>query len=206
MEAATTPPEGAEETTETAETTEDQRVPYERFDKVNKSAKEAKQQAAQLQKELNDLRSQLEEKESASLPELERERKQREKLEKQLQEAEKEREQAIQQATNVQRENWVAAAAAALNFHEPDDASRFVDLSEVETKADAERAVKDVAKRKKHLVKDEDTKLPGQVLKNGERSKDDTPRGAIDHSAEAESVAAELREFLKNRSSGFRQT
>jgi chromosome segregation ATPase len=201
MEAATTPPEATEETTETVE---DQRVPYERFDKVNKAAKEAKAQAAQFQKELDELRSQLEEKESASLPELERERKQREKLEARLAEAEKEREQALLQATNVQRENWVAAAAATLNFHEPDDASRFVDLSEIESKADAERAVKDVAKRKKHLVKDEDTQLPGRVLKDGQRSSAERPAtGAIDTSAEAEAVGAALKDFLKNRSTGF---
>jgi formate-dependent nitrite reductase cytochrome c552 subunit len=200
---ASTAPEATEETTET-ETTEDQRVPYERFDKVNKSAKEAKQQAAALQKQLDELRSQMEEKESASLPELERERKAREKLEARLAEAEKEREQALQQATNVQRENWVAAAAASLNFHEPDDASRFVDLSDIESKADAERAVKDVAKRKKHLVKDEDTKLPGRVLKDGQRSDADRPStGAIDSSAEAEAVGAALQDFLKNRSTGF---
>ena len=203
MEAATTPPEATETETETKPPEEDQRVPYERFQKANTQAKEAKAEAAQTRRELEELRAKLEEKESAGLPELERERKAREKLEKQLQEAEAEREKALQQATNVQRENWVAAAAAQLNFHEPDDASRFVDLSEIETKADAERAVKDVAKRKKHLVKDEDTKLPGQVLKNGERSKDDTPRSAIDASAEAEEVGAALKQFLANRNTGF---
>ena len=203
MEAATTPAEGTEPNAETKPPEEDQRVPYERFQKANTQAKEAKAEAAQARKELDELRSLLEEKESAGLPELERERKAREKLEKQLQEAEAEREKALQQATNVQRENWVAAAAAALNFHEPDDASRFVDLSEIETKADAERAVKDVAKRKKHLVKDEDTKLPGQVLKNGQRSSE-TPRSAIDASAEAEQVGAARQDFVKNRTTGFR--
>ena len=181
--------------------TEEQHVPYERFSKVNSKAKEAAQRAAKLEQELNDLRTQLEEREQAGLPELERMKREQEKLAKRAEEAEKRAQEFEQQATNVRREQWVQAAAAALNFHEPDDASRFVDLSDIESREDAERAVKAIAKAKKHLVKSEDTKLPGKVLDKGQATDPQRPRGGINPDEEAETIGTALQDFLKYRQS-----
>jgi DNA repair ATPase RecN len=161
------------ETTETGKepesTTEDQHVPYERFKKANTQAKEAKDHAAKLERDLDDLRARLEERETAGLPELERERKRAEQLEKRAADAEKRADAAETTAQNSKRERWITSAASALNFIDPDDAARFVDLADVESAEDAERAVKRVAKAKKHLVKSEDPALPGQLLKDGQR-------------------------------------
>ena len=58
--------------------------------------------------------------------------------------------------------------AAAKDFADPSDAVAFVDLDAIEDDKDAERAVKALAKAKKHLLKAEEPKLPGQVLKDGQ--------------------------------------
>lgn len=194
-------PQDAPETTQDTTTTDDQRVPYERFQKANSKAKEAAERASKLEQDLAELRSQFEEREQAGLPELERLKQEREKLAKRLEDAEKRAQEKEVEATNVRREQWVSAAAATLGFHDPDDASRYVSLGDIESREDAERAVKAIAKSKKHLVKDEDTKLPGKVLDNGRKADPDRPNGGIDPEAEASIVANALNEFRKGRES-----
>jgi hypothetical protein len=193
------PPEGEQPKDDGKQ--EEQRVPYERFQQVNQQAKDAKEKAAKLESDLADIRSQMEEREQQGLPELDQLRKRLEKAEQRAEQAEQEREKALGEAANVRRERWVTAAAAAQNFIDPDDAVRYVDLSEVESIEDAERAVKRVAKQKQHLIRDEEPKLPGRVLRDGQREKQDRPRGGIDREAEAEQVGQALQQFLKSRSS-----
>lgn len=199
MEAATTPDTPDTDAEQTTPPEEEQRVPYERFQQANTKAKEAAQKAAKLEKTIADLQSQMEEREAAGLPELDQLKKRLEQAEKRAEEADKRASEMESQATNVRREQWVTAAASALNFHEPEDASRFVNLGEIESREDAERAVKAIAKAKKHLVRDEDKPLPGKVLNDGRKaSAADAPPSAIDPNAEAESLRAALAQFRNN--------
>ena len=196
-EATTTAAETDETGTTTVTETEEQRVPYERFQQANKKAKEAADQAKQLQKQMDDLKAQLSEREQAGLPELDQLKKRVEAAEKRADQAEAKAGEFEQQATNTRRERWVAAAAASQNFIDPDDASRFVDLADIESAEDAERAVKRIAKAKKHLVKPDEPVIPGRVLQNGQQTPatPGKPGSNIDLSAEAQALSAALRQF-----------
>ena len=152
-------------TTTTTTVEEDQRVPYERFDKVNKKAKEAAERATALEKQMADLKAQLDERESAGLPELEQTRKRLEQAEKRAAAAEKAAEERDHAVKLSRAERLVISAAK--DFQDPEDATRFVGLADIEDADQAERAVKRIAKAKPHLLKAEDAKIPGKVLKDG---------------------------------------
>lgn len=148
--------------------TDDQRVPYERFQQANAKAKEAAEKASSLEQQLNDFKAQLQEREEAGLPELERERKRAEALEKRIADAETRAEAAERSVQTSKREQWIAAAAAAQNFVNPSRAARLIDnLDNIEDAEQAERAVKRLAKSDGYLVKAESTPLPGRVLQDG---------------------------------------
>lgn len=169
----------AEETTDTAEAAEDQRVPYERFQKANTQAKEAKAKAAQLEKDFAALKAQMEERETAGLPELERERKRAEQLEKRAAEAEAKAAEADGKFARSQKERWVTAAAK--DFADPADAVAFLNLDEIEDERDAERAVKRLAGQKRHLLKADEPVLPGRVLQGGKAKagEDEDPKAGL---------------------------
>lgn len=173
-------------------------VPKERYISLSKNKKAAEDRAKALEKDMADLRAQMDERETAGLPELERERKRAEQLEKRIADAEKRAEQAELSVQRSQRERWITAAAAAQNFADPSDAAAFVNLDDIEDEKDAERAVRKLASGKKHLLKAEEPQLPGRVLQNGQvpLSK---PGGGIDPNAEAEMLAGSLQDFLKKR-------
>lgn len=175
-EATTTAPDEGAATTATPEVDVEKQAFLERLNKESAKRKDA-------EKRLAELEARLQEKETEGLPELERERKQREQLEKRLQDAEKAREASEQAIRTARAERWVTAAAK--DFTDPDDATRFVDLDGIESMEDAERAVKALAKRKQHLLKREETKLPGRVLENGRREQTDRKGGVDDADAEA---------------------
>jgi len=190
-EEATTPnPEAPEAEEEKAE----QHVPYERFKQANTKAKEAAEKAAKLEKDLAALRTQMEERDQAGLPELERERKRVEQMEQRLRDAEKRAEAAEAQTQRTRKENWVRSAAQNLNFHDPGDAVVNVsadDLDSIDSAEDAERVVKRIARAKKHLIKTEGPNPEiGRVLENGREARPDkkqqTPR--INPQEEAESL------------------
>jgi len=185
-----------EETTTTSVTEADEnRIPYERFEKVNKQAKDAKAAAVAAEKRLVELTQRLEEREAAGMPELEQLKKRLEQTEKRAQEAEKSAEEKEQQVAQSRAERLVVSAAK--NFVDADDAVRFVDLSEIETVEDAERAVKRVAKAKPHLLKGPDKPLPGRVLENGRAVAPTVPGGGmLDREAEANVIADGLKPFL----------
>src|SRR4051812_3430211 len=105
MEAATTPPETPE--VEAEKTEDEQHVPYERFKQANTKAKEAAQKAAALEKSVADLQAQIEERESAGLPELEQLRKRLEQAEKRADQAEQAKQAADTQIARGQKERWV---------------------------------------------------------------------------------------------------
>jgi chromosome segregation ATPase len=122
---------------------EDRRVPYSRFEEVNRRAKQA-------QDELDELRTRLTEFEDRDKSETERERAARERAERQVQEL-------SQTVTGLQKGSWVRSAAAELNFHDPEDAVTYLTdrMASFEDERDAKREVRALAKRKAHLVREE---------------------------------------------------
>jgi hypothetical protein len=86
--------------------------------------------------------------------------------------------------------------AAAKDFVDADDAVRNVDLADIESADDAERAVKRVAKAKPHLLKGDEKPLPGRVLQDGQRTQGDRqqPNRRVE---EARGLADELKKHLK---------
>jgi hypothetical protein len=175
---------------------DDQRVPYERFQQANKKAKESADRAKELEQQIADLQASMEERETAGLPDLERERKARETAEKRLADAEKRAQDADRSLARSQRERWVTAAAK--EFADPSDASAFVDLDDIEDERDAERAVKDLAKNKPHLLKaPEVPKLPGKILEDGQHVTKAPAVAALEEDTQI--VQEGLKAFLASR-------
>lgn len=199
MSEETTTPEG-EATTPTPEQKHEETVAYERFQKVNQKAKAEAERAKTLERELSDIRAQLEERESAGLPELERMKKEMERIQKRAEEAEAKATEADSMLARSQKERWVTAAAASQNFADPSDASAFLKLDDIEDERDAERAVKRLAGQKKHLLKSEEPQIPGRVLQNGQATST-TKTGGINPTEEAQMLADNLKSFLKKRES-----
>lgn len=163
-----TPEETPEETPET--------VPADRFREVAKHKKAAEERAKTAEREAAELRAQMEDREQAGLPELDKLRKQLEQATQRAQEAETRAQEHERAVSNLRKEGWVTAVARELNFHDPEDAlnPRYVNLDEVETREDAERVLKKVARSKKHLIKPDEPERPeiGRVLRNG---REETP-------------------------------
>lgn len=161
------------------EPAKEQTVPYDRFAAVNEQAKEAK--AAQ--KKLEDRLQELEDKDKS---ELEQERGKRERLEAELQTA-------GERLVSLERGGWVRDAAVAANFVDPSDAVVHANLGEIESEADAKKAVKKIADEKKHLVKAEPEPTPqiGRVLANGQQVDTTAPSP---QAAENEKFLQELKD------------
>lgn len=185
--------------TETVETTEeaveDRRVPYERFEQVNKKAKAEAEARKKIEKDLSDLRSQMEEREHAGLPELEQLKKRLEQAEKRAEENERKAQESDAKLARSAKERWITAAAQAQNFADPSDAAAFVDLDSIEDEKDAERAVKRLAGQKKHLLKAEEPALPGRVLQNGQSVEKTEAKNGGHLLAEAQALAEGLKQF-----------
>ena len=207
-EAPTTP-----ETTTAAETVAEaveETVPASRFAEVAKHKKAADAKVKDLERQMRELQASLEDREHAGLPELERERKAREKLEQQLAQERQERESFQQEAARVRAESWVARAAADV-FADPEDAILRINASEIETPDDAERAVKQLAKNPKYkrLLKQEEPQLPGQRIGGGApvaqqqrvpgASAAGSALGLVNTEEEAQAVAQALEQFRKTR-------
>jgi hypothetical protein len=185
-----TPPEGG--TPDPPEQT----VPYSRFEQVNKRAKEADASRKALEKTVAELQRAMEERESAGLPELDRLKKDMEKAQQRAEQAEARAEAADKAVARSARERMVQAAALAQNFADPSDASAFVNLDDIEEEKDAERAVKDLAKRKKHLLKAPEPTMPGRVLANGQPVTTDSNGRKNPAVAEAEMLSDALKQFV----------
>lgn len=170
-----------------------------RLKKEGSKRKEAEARATELEKRLADLEAAAQERENAGLPELERERKARERVEAQLADAAKRAEAAEQTVQRAQKERLVLAAAQAANFADPSDASAFLNLDEIEDERDAERAVKSLAKRKGHLLKSDGPVLPGKVLDGGSTTTANGKTRVDPRERDAETVRDSLMDFLKSR-------
>lgn len=167
----------------------------ERLNKESGKRKEAEQRAKQAEQDMAGLRAQMEEREQQGLPELDQLKKRLEQAEKRAEDAEKAKQDADIRLVRGQKERWVTGAAQEQNFADPTDASAFVNLDEIEDEKDAERAVKRLASQKKHLLKGEEKVLPGKVLADGRKA---APASAVNQPAEAEGLAAALKQFTNN--------
>jgi hypothetical protein len=169
------------------------RVPYARFEEVVK----ARQKAEERLKEIED---RLTEHEDRNKTETERERAARERAEQRAVELEN-------QVTGLQKGSWVRAAAASLDFHDPEDAVAFLRdrLAGFEDESDAKRAVRNLAKDRAHLVKaKEEEKRPnlttvfqGQqaAQQNGQPQLTPAQRAAQQEVEFAQGLAGELGRF-----------
>ncbi len=197
-ETTTTTTEETETTTTAEEAKHEETVPFDRFQQVNRKAKEAADGRKAAESEAAKLRQQLEDRESAGLPEVEQMKKRLEAAEKRAEENERKANEAEASVARASKDRWVTAAAQAQNFADPTDASAFLNLDDIEDEKDAERAVKRLATAKKHLVKAEGPTLPGRVLENGkpvardQAAQIDQRQAAIDQ--EAESLMEGLRQ------------
>lgn len=137
----------AEDTTIT--TTEDppeRTVPYSRFKEVNdRLADERKARTA-----LEERMSQLEDRDKTDV---ERLTKELEKREKRIAEAEQRAADLEAKSMRDAKASLVANAAAKANFHDPSLAAQLLDLEGIEDAAQAERAVKALARERGYLVK-----------------------------------------------------
>jgi len=207
MSDTTAPVEGADATTvdtdgEAKRPDVEKQAFLDRLNKESEKRKAADARASKLEQDLAEIRAAMEERENQGLPELDRERKAREQLEKRLEEAEKRAAASEQAVARTQREQWVAQAASQLNFANPARAARLIDdLDSIEDADQAERAVKRLAKSDPYLVKPADSGQPkiGRVLENGQQV---TPgqakrRGRIDPEAEAQTIADGLKQFTQ---------
>jgi hypothetical protein len=122
---------------------DDKPIPYSRFEEVNKRAKKAEQ-------ELQELRDRILDFEDRDKSEAERDKARAERAERELS-------QMMQKVTGLEKGSWVRSAAAELNFHDPEDAVSHLmqNLAGFEDQRDAKRAVQQLARSKKHLVRDE---------------------------------------------------
>jgi hypothetical protein len=69
----------------------------------------------------------------------------------------------------VERQTWIRDAAREAKFDDPADAVAFIDVSDVSDFEDALDQVKQLAKRKPRLLRQESTPQIGQVVKDGRR-------------------------------------
>ncbi len=132
-EAATAEVEGPAEEKKTEET-----VPYDRFQQANKKARDAADRAKALEKDVADLKTQVQEREQAGLPELDRLKKDIERLSKRAEEAEAKAAEADTKLARSAKERWVIAAAK--DFADPSDAAVFVNLDEIEDERERQAA------------------------------------------------------------------
>lgn len=100
--------------------------------------------------EADELRARLDELESRDMSEAERAKKRAEQAETLLQ-------QMQNKVTTLEKGAWVRSAAAEMNFHDPEDAFSLLQgqLAGFEDPREAKRAVQQIAKSKKHLIREE---------------------------------------------------
>lgn len=135
-------------------------VPYARFKEVNDRLAEERKARSELENRIASL-------EDADKPHLERLTKDLERAAKRAEEAEKRAQEVEAARQRDQKAAWLTSAAAKHNFHDPDIAARMVNLDEIEDAKTAERYVKDLAKEKAFLVKEEPKQSPLQRVATG---------------------------------------
>lgn len=150
---------------------------------------------AGLQKRVNKLYAQLQEEKKARAeaesraeeiadrdkPDLERLTKQVEKLQQERDQARSDSERIQQEAQITERRSIVSDAAAKLGFRNPGDAALFVNLAEIEDAGAAERALKTVAKERDYLLTPKQAEPAGldRVLTGDQNRAADSKQGEV---------------------------
>lgn len=174
--------------TATAEPPAERTVPYDRFKAVNDKLAEANRRAEEAAQRAQEL-------EDRDKSELEQARSKIEKLEAKNAELSGEVETLGGKLVNNERSAWVKDAAAQAKFIDPTDALGRVDLSSIEDRDAAKKAVAEVAKEAKHLIAAEGPTPPqiGRVLENGQPVQPTQPQDPNAPSPEDVAFLAELK-------------
>ena len=145
----------AEPETTTTEETHEKVVAYSRFKEINDKLLAEREKRSELEGRMQ----QLEDRDKTDVERLTKELERAQKAsETHAKELEAERSARVQS----ERASWLAAAAAKANFHNPEVASKMVDLASIEDATAAEKAVKGLAKDNDWLVRTEPKQAPLQ--------------------------------------------
>ena len=117
----------------------EQRVPLDRFQTVTSENKELREKVAAYEQEKA-------ERERAAMSELER-------AQAEAADEKKKREEAESKALQLERGGYLRSAAAAAGFADPEDAVALIGLDKITDLLEAQKAVKDLAEKKPHLIK-----------------------------------------------------
>jgi predicted RNase H-like nuclease (RuvC/YqgF family) len=139
-------------TTTTDERPHERVVSYDRFKELNDKLTKERAQRSELEARMQQL-------EDRDKTDVERLTKELERAQKASEAASKDLEAEREARVSAERASWLQAAAAKANFHNPDVASKMVDLGAIEDSAAADKAVKGLAKDNAWLVK-QDAKQP----------------------------------------------
>jgi len=116
----------------------EQRVPLDRFQTVTSENKELREKVAAYEQEKA-------ERERAAMSELER-------AQAEAADEKKKREEAESKALQLERGGYLRSAAAAAGFADPEDAVALIGLDKITDLLEAQKAVKDLAEKKPHLI------------------------------------------------------
>lgn len=170
----------ADETTTTDDTTEEtsrqsDRVPYARYQAANEKLAAEKQRAA----ELEDRLEALEQRDKTDTERLTREL---EKANKRLADAEARAVELESARERASKASLIASAAAKAKFHNPELASRLVDLDDIEDAHAAEAAIKQIAKDNPYLLQRDDDQTRQRLKRvgvDGQVVEEDAQKGLI---------------------------
>lgn len=171
-------------------------VSAERLKAMSKHKRAADEKARTLEQQVRDLQDQLDA-QANGLSETEQIKTRLKRAEERAAAAEQAKTDAEQRVLRADKQRWIASAASSQNFADPSDASAFLDLDEIETEKDAERAIKRLASQKKYLVKSEERQLPGKVMEGGKAvtQQDGRPPLGIDPMKDANAIVEGLVQF-----------
>lgn len=139
-------------TTTTNEEPPERTVPYARFKEINDRLADERKQRSELEAKVDQLADR-------DKTDVERLTKELERAQKASETASKDLEAERAARVSTEKASWLQAAAAKANFHNPDVASKMVDLAAIEDASSADKAVKSLAKDNAWLIK-QDAKTP----------------------------------------------
>ena len=158
---------------------EDNRIPYDRFKAANDKAKT-------LERDLAEMRSRLEERDDAEKSDVERLTKRAEAAEAKITAAEG-------RVVELERGGWIRTAAEKAGFIDSTDALSRARLGELDTEADAQAFVKQLAKDAKHLIAPKDDRPGVERVLQGGQPVDDKPTGPAGPNEADQTLLAQIK-------------